>query len=76
MSAKFLRRENHVIFSSDALTCGQKEKCWWHFQAMDVCEQALCLASVEMTLCDRLVSEGRLLLDTIFVWCLTVVKCA
>ena len=27
---------------------------------MDVCEQALCLASVETTLCDRLVSVARL----------------
>ena len=29
-------------------------------------EQALCLASVETTLCGRLVCEGRLFLDTIF----------
>ena len=43
-----------MIFSSDALTCGQKAKCWWRFQAMDVCEQVLCLASFETTLCDRL----------------------
>ena len=44
----------------------KKAKCWWHFQVMDVCEEAFCLASVETTLCGRLVSEGRLFLDTIF----------
>ena len=53
VSVKFLWGGNHLIFSSDALTCGQKAKCWWHFQAADVCKQALCLASVETTLCDR-----------------------
>lgn len=28
MSVKFLRKDNHVIFSNDELTCGQKAKCW------------------------------------------------
>ena len=56
VSVKFLRRENYVIFSNDTLTCGQKAKCWWHFQAGDVCEQALWVTSVEMTLRDRLVA--------------------